>query len=274
MQSIFRRDYLNFKPCDTNTCPKDQRCFQWKTERKETYCVLSKPTASKGKCVADYGCVKNNRGLVCWEGKCYPLPPTQKVNEFCDITHTCETGLGCYGTRCKKPLGSKCSARSECVPSHPCVNGVCARAQVGDTCDAQQLDDCVTLSYCSKATGKCKEQSGRGGPCVEGDGKACGKGTKCFQGICQLRSYKDACSEAGTPCLGGLICSAQKVCEYRLPAGAACQASSDCEFGICYQGKCQELKAPGTNCSKDSDCNVGEECTRKGRCCPRGKSDC
>lgn len=240
--------------------------------------MLSQPTPIKGQCSSDYSCIKKKKGLVCDKGKCYAVPPSKQINQKCDALNPCASGLVCHDPVCKKPKNAECSSSDECVPGEPCVNGKCSLLEEGQACDAQTADHCRgILLYCSKTMGVCRKKAPRGGACLDGEGNGCASGTKCYAatGTCELNAYKQPCGTPGDSCHDGLICSAESICEYRLQAGAACQASGDCEFGLCYQGKCQELSAgAGFTCTNDIDCAEGKLCTDRGYCCPRGNPDC
>ena len=146
------------------------------------------------------------------------------------------------------------------------------------------------------------------------DGAACGFDLECKSGSCARESCPDACCpgtcrpEKPLPgideacesfCVDGAYCGFDSICHAWLPKGAACQASTICEFGLycagasmggsgvckalpydgepcegpcaeyashCLAGVCQPAGVAGDACNAEAYCTAFYSCNSDQRC--------
>ncbi len=311
-------------PCAANTDCTTNMCFNKVcrvacTVANPTQCgptedCQSTGTTGKGVCVPGSG--KNAVGSACADstqcqsGAC--------VAGFCRakcVNKTdCPSGQGCTaepegysacvpGTGGKLPVGSQCTATTDCI--------------TGSTCEKLNASDpqswcrkpCAQTSDCG-GTDVCKAQADGALACIPAVadkkqlGDACDASDSCDSGLCVAGQNKQSCTQVCTvgdsttcPCgfeclsttAGGLCFAGKKVA--CVPAGGACVATSECAGGMCSAGKCVGGKQPdpvggttgeGGACtvtSVPSTCAAGLSCQRTaadsvaGTCHAAGGSD-
>ena len=143
----------------------------------------------------------------------------------CDATVPCPDGYTCgdNGVCELDPDDPACSETNPCPGGLTCVDGVC---QGGCTTNEQ----CAIGEICNAATGTCIDDPQPSRPC-EDDPGVCGATQTCVDGYCRY------------PCTDGDAC---KLIDARIPI---------CKGGICMS----ELEA-NPECTKQEDCDPGEDC--------------
>ena len=287
--------------CITGTC-FNKVCRVACTTANPTQCTASEDCQSTGKtgsgvCVPGSG--KKAVGASCADatectsGAC--------IGGFCRakcVNKTdCPSGQGCTlqsegfsacvpGTGGKLPVGSQCTATTDCVSGLTCVKLNASDAQSWCRASCQQSGTC-------SGTDACAEQSDGSFACIpaaankKGLGDACAASDSCDSGLCVAGLSKQACTQVcsvgdsttcpcGFECLnttaGGLCFSGKKVA--CVPAGGACTVTSECAGGSCTGGACVGGKQPdpvggttgdGGACvvtAVPSTCAVGFACER------------
>jgi len=200
------------------------------------------PTSSvSGSCAApggpDAGCDATapcGPSLACAQARCQalPLPGQPCLLGQCAATAFCAAdGGGCQG---RLDLGTACQASDQCRPELLCLQGACAPAMVGAGAA------CLRPQRCLLATEVCL------GPT---DG-----------GQCQppLASGPCARDEDCQPSLACQVGDGGSRCEVRLPAGAPCLTTRQCQLdAACAGGQCQRRPGPGQPCDGTVACLEG-----------------
>lgn len=229
------------------------------------------------------------RGLTCPKSCQLPGAP----GEPCVLPAECQAGLTCRFAQpgatgqCGSPGGADagCDDASACAAPLACVQGHCLELPpAGQGC---LLGQCAAAAWCAADGGGCLPRLDAGAPCQ--DGAACGRGLLCLQGACApaaVASGADClppqgCLAPGEACVGpadGGRCQAPldggpcardeeclaplacqdaedggRRCERRLPAGAACGTTRQCQLDAdCLAGSCQPRPRPGEACGAAS----------------------
>lgn len=156
-------------------------------------------------------------------------------------TSTCS--YGCNGNTCQnlKPIGTACSANSECQSGGCLFEGTCG------SCGTTGLTCCAGFScqsssmYCDSST-TCQAKVGTGSPCTDPN--------QCLTGGCQ--AYTNVCGPCGTSgesCCAGGNCNAGLYCVNPTSASWICLAC-----GVRGSWCCA---APAQACNAGLTCDTG-----------------
>lgn len=257
------------------------------------------------------GCVftPGNDGAPCDDGdictlasECSAGECVGTVDRECDddemcTTDSCDPDVGCVFV--DLPNGSECDDDDLCTTVDECFAGTCIG---GEDVVCGQLDQCHVPGECNPSTGECSNPPAQDGttcddndPCTVSDGcdkgecegapKACPAPAQCHGlGTCDAESgeCEYAPLGAGALCNDGNACTRIDVCDgdgnCTGTAPIVCELGTDCRGpGSCdpQTGDCDgEPFAPGTTCSDDSNCTVGDACDGEGTCVSGSPRDC
>jgi len=199
--------------------------------------------------------------MQCCTGFC-EIP--RQLGQSCDAQNRCEAGHYCAGPKgaetCRSGLvGDPCTVDSQCNENNRCnANGTC-EARVAEGAKCGDRNDCVKPLLCS--AGVCRKTDSVGDPCTNecNGGLFCNAAKKCevkaalgeqcstarpcanaLQVSCRNKvCVKNAIAGEScttTPCLIGLYCDADKICQPRQADGKPCAIDLECE-GVCNSSK-------------------------------------
>jgi hypothetical protein len=265
-------------------CSATEDCQSTGTTGKGVCVPGSGKKAIGGACAAASDCISS----ACIGGTC---------RAKCVNKTDCPSGQGCTlqpegysacvpGTGGKLPVGSQCTATTDCS-----TGLACEKLNAGDALSWCRMV-CTTQAECG-GTDVCATQADGSLACIpavankKGLGDACDSSDSCDSGLCVAGLSKQSCTQVCTvgdsttcPCgfeclnttAGGLCFAGKKVA--CIPAGSACTATSECAGGNCIAGKCVGGKQPdpvggttgeGGACvvtAVPSTCAVGLSCQR------------
>ena len=238
-------------------------------------------------------------GLACTGGSCAAPPAT------CAGASECGQGQSCGGARtcvARLGVGATCVEDRECEAAlfcddatHTCI----ARPAKDEPCAKGTV--CAPGLGCSIDNGTCVPLPGDGQPCAAGEphcagdlgcveftcaplpaeGEPCTIDNRCATGLaCDFGKNGSVCivpKTAGEACASerscgpGLYCNSADVCAAELPAGAACNSSSECA-GACAPDasgglSCRPAPAAGDPCLTSDDCPDTLRCAAQTTTC-------
>ena len=257
-------------PCTANTDCTTNMCFNKVcrvscTVANPTQCASgqdcqSTGTTGKGVCVPGSG--KKANGAAC--GDALECTSEACISGFCRakcVNKTdCPSGQGCIaqpdgfsacvpGSGGKLPIGSQCTATTDCVTGSNCVK--LNANDVLSTC----RKPCVTTSDCG--ADMCAKMADGSQACIpvtankQPIGGTCDASDACGSGLCVAGPGGQTCTQVCTvsdpttcPCgfeclnttAGGLCFAGKKLA--CVPAGGPCTTTGECAGGVCTAGLC------------------------------------
>ena len=178
-------------------------------------------------------------GLIIWllaRGSQAECKEGQKLNQSCDQTSDCNTGLVCEKTQngitgvCKVPSGGVCATSNDCSLDLKCQNGICMSSGggVNGPCPCKEGLTCVNNVCKIKIGGKCTQNT----DCANG---------LCVNNICVVTN-PDYFVELNSGCSDTSNCSDSSNC----PDYSTYTDSSD------HYKKCHKCSLSYIDCSCDT----------------------
>lgn len=252
------------------------------------------------------GCIKGtpytcNDGFSCTTDLCVNQGGVAAC-QYVPHDSACDDGKYCTGIETCNPQASGASlvtgcldgTRPTCADAYECTIDTCDNATAG-CLFAPDNSKCPAAGECQHLIG-CLASSG----CVyanETDGKSCGVGGKCQDGLCkqecvvnedcndQIDCTLDACSGGkcvhiadSSRCTGGSFCLGEKTCSATL--GCVSGPAKDCnDNNPCTIDSCDDTNRVCNHLPQDSLCNDGKWCNGTEYCdqalgCVAGAAPC
>lgn len=175
---------------------------------------------------------------------CKILPGSRADGESCRWGEQCQ-GKGCIippGGTCGTcgpmlPLGSACTAATQCADGLHCYDGKCAARQ-------------ITGEPCNGTTLRCGYDECREGLCVTHEGKSCGGMSDCYYPYFCSKTTKKCIMQGWTTVGGGACGFHDDGAKY-----SECRALATCD-----DGECNANAADGADCSNEHPCLFPAAC--------------
>ena len=206
----------------------------------------------------------------------------------CGSDADCVPPNTCVGNSCGlKPVGTACTAGSQCVSGY-CTEGVCCDSACTDDAAAGLCKSCKLAGKVGSCLPVASGGSDPKGRCVASDASAgdCARDGRCNgAGACRPWSTNVGCR--GASCSAGALTPATR-CDGKghCPSAAepqgcfpyqcsdpptscrtSCTTVADCSAAeACLNGRCGSKLANGQPCNGPSDCS-SNQCTAEGVCC-------
>ena len=191
---------------------------------------------------------KCTTGDVCSGGSCSGKTATNCDDSDPCTTDSCKAAIGCQHDPAS---GAPCNDNNKCSENDLCQNGACKAGNTKDCGDSNACtdDSCDPITGCANTNNQAACEDGN--PCTIND--------KCAGGTCKTGSQK-ACTD-GSACTDDKCNAITGACEFPNNA-ASCDDGNACTLGDkCSGGECKGTGNPSC-CSKDSDCNDNNDCTK------------
>lgn len=210
--------------------------------------IVCKPRGGQGdSCIRPTDC---DLEFYCARSRtCEPRPTEGEACESGDMP--CAPGNNCLydeqtseSTCVAAPVGDFCDSQTPCPEGFRCESGRCAPPlDVGDPCNAYDVDECPDGSHCSEETSVCAANPSKGAACDRNI--PCADGFHCNETLLECVDDLEngtPCDYPGSECVDGSGCvpdepgngQGPKTCATLKSHGESCLSSLECE-GICLK---------------------------------------